>query len=247
MPNTRDPSGNPLTQREGRSPVVDQPELPRAGEIVPPARIGRRIVTMAENPVPSRAKRNTMDAFPERPRSAPRRKIGEQEPVPPADAEGPGYLRLRLRVREGEISVRSVSFVPGPLNRPQTFSAGLSYEAAVRGRRVAVGDVPDFAERRSFPDPAGRPGLQGHHLSQMPVHDFSVRIPANEITDDELSQLTVELIRWRGRGPGDHLPAESLSKEPKSAVTVVARLSGVEPSAVPSEVRAELRASRHNR
>ena len=190
-----------------------------------------------------------MDAFPERPRSAPRRKIGEQEPASVADsgAEGPGYLRLRLRVRDGAISVRSVSFVPGPLDRPRTVSAGLTYEAAVRGRRVAVGDVPDFAERRSFPDPAGRAGLQGHHLSEMPIHDFTVRIPADEIAEDELGQLTVDLIRWRGRGPGDHLPVDDLGKEPKAAVTVIAQLSGVEPSAVPAEVRTEMRASRRRR
>lgn len=238
----------PRTQTVGGPSIVEQPDKPAFSEPVAPSRIDRKLVTMAEEPTPSTAKRNTMDAFPQRPKSGPKRsEPGDQQPLKDAaegagrDTDGPGYLRLRLRVVDGEATVRGVKFVEGPLDRPDTISAGLSYEAKVGGRRVAVGDVPDFAERRSFPDPTGRAGMERHHLSQVEEPEFTVRIPADELTEAQLSELSVDLFRWRGRGPGDHIAITELAKEPKIAVTRLARLNGVQEVDVPAPVRRQLR------
>ena len=222
---------------------MDQPQKPRAGEIVPPRRIGRKMVTMAEEPMPSGASRNTMDSFPERPKTAPRRTPGDQEPHgvgPPGRpvrprpwshrlgrGAGPGYLRLRFRVEGGEVTVRGASFVEGPLDRPQFVTAGLGYEARVGRRRVAVGDVPEFTERRSFPDPAGRAGMERHHISEVLFQDFTVRIPADQISEADLADLSVDLFRWRGRGPGGPHRDHGAVREPKAAVTRIARFSGL--------------------
>jgi hypothetical protein len=250
----------PRTQTEGGPTVVDQPGKPAFGEPVAPRRIDRKLVTMAEEPTPSTARRNTMDAYPDRPRAGPRRRDpGDQQPLEGATRgggagaagaagaggsaaeEGPGYLRLRLRVVEGEARVRGVKFVEGPLDRPDTISAGLSYEAKVGGKRVAVGDVPDFGERRSFPDPTGRAGMEGHHLSEVEAPEFTVRIPADELSEAQLAELSVDLFRWRGKGPGDHIAVTELSKQPKVAVTRIARLDGLQEADVPAPVRRQLR------
>jgi hypothetical protein len=244
MPESRRPSSQ--RQREGAPPIVDQPSKPRAGELVPPRRIERRMVTMADEPTPSRATRNTMDPFPERPRTAARRTPGDQQPLdtgrPAADETAPGYLRLRFRVENGEVLVRGVTFVEGPLDRPQTLSAGLGYQARVGRRSVAVGDVPEFTERRSFPDPTGRAGMERHHIAEMPFQDFTVRIPADQITEDELADLNVELFRWRGRGPGEHIHITDLPREPAVALTRIAMFSGLSAADVAAPVRRRLRA-----
>ena len=247
----------PRAQTEGGPAVVDQPGKPAFGESVPPRRIERRLVTMAEEPTPSTARRNTMDAFPERPKAGPKRRdAGDQQPIEGSakggggsggagagagSEEGPGYLRLRLRVVEGEARVRGVKFVEGPLDRPDTISAGLSYEARVGGRRVAVGDVPDFGERRSFPDPTGRAGMERHHISEVEAPEFTVRIPADELTEAQLGELSIDLFRWRGRGPGDHIAVTELARQPKVAVTRIARLDGLQEADVPAAVRRQLR------
>jgi len=250
----------PRTQTDGGPTVVDQPGKPAFGEPVSPRRINRRLVTMAEEPTPSTASKNTMDAFPDRPKAGPRRRDpGDQQPLEgasrgggagAADAAGPGgsttsegsgYLRLRLRVVEGEARVRGVKFVEGPLDRPDTISAGLSYEAKVGGKRVAIGDVPDFGERRSFPDPTGRAGMERHHLSEVESPEFTVRIPADELSEGQLAELSVDLFRWRGKGPGDHIAVAELSKQPKVAVTRIARLDGLQEADVPAPVRRQLR------
>lgn len=238
----------PRAQTEGGPAVVDQPGKPAFGEAVAPRRINRKMVTMAEEPTPSSARRNTMDAFPERPKAGPRRRNpGDQQPpegatrAAAAAEDGPGYLRLRLRVVDGEARVRGVKFVEGPLDRPDTISAGLSYEAKVGGRRVAVGDVPDFGERRSFPDPTGRAGMERHHLSEVEAPEFTVRIPADELGEAQLAELSVDLFRWRGKGPGDHIAVTELSRQPKVAVNRIARLEGLREADLPAPVRRQLR------
>lgn len=201
-----------------------------------------------------------MDAFPERPKAGPRRRQpGDQQPIEGATRagggagaagagggaaeEGPGYLRLRLSIVEGKARVRGVKFVEGPLDRPDRISAGLSYEAKVGGKRVAVGDVTDFAERRSFPDPTGRAGMEHHHVAEIEEPEFTVRIPADELGEAQLAELTVDLFRWRGKGPGDHIAVTELSKQPKVAVTRIARLDGIQEADVPAPVRRQLRSA----
>ena len=250
----------PRTQTDGGPTVVDQPAKPAFGENVAPRRIDRKLVTMAEEPTPSTARRNTMDAFPARPKAGPRRRDpGDQQPLEGATQAGgagaaaaagadgsaaeesPGYLRLRLRVVDGEARVRGVKFVEGPLDRPDTISAGLSYEAKVGGKRVAVGDVPDFGERRSFPDPTGRAGMERHHVSEVETPEFTVRIPADALSEAQLAELSIDLFSWRGKGPGDHIAVTELSKQPKVAVTRIARLEGLQDADVPAPVRRQLR------
>ncbi|MEK8229251.1 hypothetical protein NKG05_30085 [Oerskovia sp. M15] len=137
--------------------------------------------------------------------------------------------------------MRGVKFVEGPLDRPDTISAGLSYEAKVGGKRVAVGDVPDFGERRSFPDPTGRAGMERHHVTEIEAPEFTVRIPADALSEAQLAELSVDLFRWRGKGPGDHISVTALSKQPKVAVTRIARLDGLREADLPAPVRRQLR------
>ena len=258
-PRSRRAPKPPRSQTQGGPPVVEQPGKPTFGETVAPRRIDRKLVTMAQEPTPSTARRNTMDPFPQRPKAGPRRRDpGDQQPREGATGgggagaagaagaggsavEGPGYLRLRLRVVDGDARVRGVKFVEGPLDRPDTISAGLSYEAKVGGKRVAVGDVPDFGERRSFPDPTGRAGMERHHLSEIETPEFTVRIPADELSEAQLGELSVSLFRWRGKGPGDHIAVTELSKQPKVAVTRIAALDGLREADVPAPVRRQLR------
>lgn len=253
MPAQRKTPTTPRAQKVGGPVVVDQPGNPRFGEEVAPRRIDRRVLTMAQEPAPSRATRNTMDPFPERPEALPKRgRLSDMEPPKTArgnfgEESGPGYLRIRLGVDGDEARVRGVKFVEGPLQRPTTVSAGLSYEATVGRRRVAVGDVPEFTEHRSFPDPSGRPGMDGHHIEKVPSPEFTVRIPADAITEEELSDLRVDLLRWRGRGPGEHIEVTELAKEPKTALTRVARLSGVDAATLPAAARRSLRAAAERR
>ena len=242
---TKKPQKPPRKQREGRAAIVDQPNRPRMGEVdIKPRRIDRKIVTMDVEPKASKAKANTMDEFP-KPKKRPgaHRPDGDQVAREATAALGRGYLRLRLHVENGEAAVSGATYVEGPLDRPSTLSPGASYIARVGDRQVAVGDIPEPTEWRSFPDPAGRAGLDSHHVVEVDSFDVTVRIPAEEIDEQQLGELSVDLLRWRGRGPGEQIAVEDLAKQPKAALTELGKLRGVDLKAVPTDVRRSLRAA----
>jgi hypothetical protein len=237
------------SSRAEPAPIVEDAKKPYMGpEDLKPRRIGRRILLMPEDPPESRAKKNTMEAMPKR-RPKPERSAGELRDQVAADQglsgdeePAPGYIRLRLRVDDGDVSVHGVRYVEGPLTKlNEVITPGVSYEAKVGRRRVAVGDVPDPTEWRGFPDPAGRAGLEGHHIIEQTSYEFTVRIPADEIDESSLQDLRVNLFRWRGRGPDDHIDVKELSKEPKEAVSRIATLRGVQMMADAGELREDLR------
>jgi len=226
---------------------ADKPSM--GGEPVKPRRIDRKVVLMAEEPSPSRATRNTMEPLPKR-RRKPSDGPGDLEEqrapddAPEVDEEGPGYIRLRVHVDEGDMTVRDARFVAGPLNKlSDEVTPGLNYEAKVGRRRVAVGDIPETTEWRGYPDPTGRPELQGHHIVEQTSYDFTVRIPADQIEESSLQDLRIDLFRWKGRGPGDHIDITELSKEPKAAVERLASLRGVEPKATGDQVEKRLKSA----
>lgn len=221
----------PLKQREGRAAVVDSPSMPRM-KAVNPRRIGREIVTMPEEPEPSKVKKNVMKPVPRRHTKAPKpASLGDQVPARGAadpEDEGLGYVALRLRAESGELQVQGAKFVEGPLRTMEAVSPGLTYEAKIGRRRVAHGDVPDSIEWRSYPDPEGRAGLEGHHIVEQTSIDFTVRIPADQVPRKSLEDLRVTLYRWRGKGPGEHIEISELPKQPKAALQTLATLRGVQ-------------------
>ncbi len=219
----------PQKQRDGRDPVVDNPRLPLM-EAVNPRRIGRQIVTMAEDPEPSEVKKNVMKPVPKRRLRAPKAEsLGDQVPATGAAAaeEGPGYIALRLRSEGGELQVQGAKFVAGPLLTAESVSPGLTYDAKIGRRRVAHGDVPDSVEWRSHPDPEGREGREGHHVVEQTSFAFTVRIPADQVEKRSLEDLRVTLYRWRGKGPGEHIAISDLPKQPKRALQTLATLQGL--------------------
>jgi hypothetical protein len=204
---------------------------------------------MAEEPSPSRAKKNTMEPMPKRTAKASQGAKDLEEQVAGDAAseeagEGRGYIRLRLRVDDGDVSIRDARFVGGPLTKlNEVVTPGLNYEARIGRRRVAVGDVPDPTQWRGYPDPAGRAGLEGHHMVEQTSYDFTVRIPADKIGASSLGDLRVDLFRWRGRGPDDHIDISELGKEPKGAVERLATFRGVEREEIPSRVEENLKSA----
>jgi hypothetical protein len=234
--------------REDAAPIVEDAEKPYMGlEPVKPRRIDRRIVLMRDEPLPSRAKKNTMEPMPKRtPKPQGVGELRDQvaaEDQPLGSEEGaPGYIRLRLRVDDGNVTVRDAKYVAGPLTKlNEVVTPGISYEAKIGRRRVAVGDVPDPTEWRGYPDPAGRAGLAGHHIIEQTSYEFNVRIPADQIDEGSLENLRVDLFRWRGRGPDDHIELKELSKEPKGAVERIATLRGVEQNESAGRLRESLK------
>lgn len=242
--------------KNGAPPVVEDAKLRRMGEgEVEPTRIGGRMSLMPEEPKRDEGTRNRMAPFrhvksPAETRM-PKGGYPEQEPPKPPRRRKPagraskqakdGYVRLRVLVRNGELSVAGAKFVEGPLAPMETLHPGLAYEVTLGARRVAAGAIPDAGVYRSFPDPLGRPGLEGHHIIEVPSYEIAVRVPAQELSMSALPKVRITLYRWRGAGPATPVTGRSLKAQLKGRVETIATLSGIRMSRLSKQAKAELR------
>ena len=242
--------------RNGAPPVVEDAKLPRMGEgEVELLRIGGRALLMPEEPKRDEGTRNRMAPFRQvkSPAEARMPKGGypEQEPPRPPRRTKPagraskqpkeGYVRLRVLVQNGELSVAGAKFVEGPLAPMETLHPGLAYEVTFGSRRVATGAIPDAGVWRSFPDPLGRPGLQGHHITDVPSYEIAVRVPTQELSMSALPKARITLYRWRGTGPAAPVEGRPLKAQLKGRVETIATLKGIRLSRLSKQAQAELR------
>jgi hypothetical protein len=242
--------------KNGAPPVVEDKKLRRMGEgEVEPTRIGGRMLVMSEEPKKDEGTRNRMAPLrhvksPAETRM-PKGGYPEQEPPRPPRRTKPagrgakpakeGYVRLRVLVENGELSVAGAKFVEGPLAPAETLHPGLAYEVTLGARRVAAGGIVDAGQWRSFPDPLGRPGLEGHHITEVPSYEIAVRVPAQELSISALPKARITLYRWRGTSPAAPVAGRSLKGQLKGRMETIATLKGIRLSRLPKKTQAEVK------
>jgi hypothetical protein len=174
----------------------------------------------------------------------PQGKLKDQVPLrqEPTDAVKEGYVRLRLEARDGEIRVVGVKHVDGALTQPQRVRSGLVYEVVRRGKRVAMGQIPDSGQKRSFPHPDPKPGQEGHAISELPEVRFTARIPASEFSASKVPQLDISLLRVKAAVRKDIIGTEPLRQQFPQELRDVATLHRIREADLPRSVARELRA-----
>lgn len=226
------------------APIVGNPKLPPMREApAEPKRIGGKVLLMdaAAQPAPQGAKQGAVMApVPTRAPTATARPDRDQVESPQAVEEELGSVRLRLRVDRGRISVIGAHAVPGVAEIPERLDYGLAYEIADGNRRLAVGSIPDVGQRRSYPDPAGRPGLDGHHLEELDSFEANVRVPQRALSTASLPRLRITLFRMKGQVAGA-ITAAPLARQFADQLRPVAELRGIGLDGLPEPVRAQLR------
>lgn len=213
------------TKPVGTDPAVPSPGPgPTKGSEAPPVRLieGQTVVKAEVGPAPAEAPPAYGHG-------------GDQHAKPePGPANGTGYVRFRMRVDNGAISIVGSHLVDGPLAMPATLHAEHVYEVTGQGSRLLHADsVPDAGVVRSFPSPDGPPELQGHHSYRMPVYEFDARVPVEELTPSALPAIRVALYRMKERSPVTPASISPLGVQFERELREVARLEGIDPERVP--------------
>jgi hypothetical protein len=162
----------------------------------------------------------------------------------PRPGDGPGrpaeqYVRLRVRVRGDRLTVLDSHLVDGPLTAPTTLHGAGVYEVTVGDRLVHAAAIPDLGlDQRSFPNPQGPPDQRGHHLTERATSEFSVRIPAEELTAETIGTVQVRLHRLVEPAPGVRVGAQPLGVQLPERVEPVAELIGLPESVLPEAIEA---------
>jgi hypothetical protein len=153
-----------------------------------------------------------------------------------------GYIVLRMRVQDGEISVIGSRKVAGPfLEHSNLVQSGITYEAFLKNSRIAIGSIVDFGEQRSFPRPDADPSREGHHITALPGFDFNVKIPAEKITLKDLPSLNISLYRFKEHVADLRLTELPLKTQFAKEVRVVAEMNGIRTDRLRDDVKKSIK------
>ena len=167
---------------------------------------------------------------------------GDQRPKRAAGNEASArpeqYVRLRVRVRDGQLSVIDSHLVDGPLRQPTVFSGANAYELTLDDRLLHAGDLPDLGVQRSFvnPDRKAPREQRGHHFTERSVFEFMARVPAEALTPDTIGRITLRLHRVKEEARTDRPPDQPLARQFERAIRPLAELVGLPESVLPDAV-----------
>jgi hypothetical protein len=154
----------------------------------------------------------------------------------------PGYVVLRMRVQNGELTVIGSRSVEGAfLENRSLIQNGITYEAFLTGKRIAIGSIPDFGEQRSFPRPKADPSHEGHHFNTLPSFDFNLKIDSSKITLKDLPTLQVSLYTFKEHVPDLVLTDVPLKARFEKEVRVVAEMNGIKVGRLRDDVKRSLK------
>jgi hypothetical protein len=165
------------------------------------------------------------------------RKDMEAHPVTNLD-QPQSYLTLRLRVIDNQLHVVAAKEVPGPLAQPGMLVGEQAYEVVLDGQRLAIGDVADFGERRSYP----RPGEHEHHVTEIAMPEFTVRIPRTALAAGVLDRLKINLYRFANATPKPVAERVLLGQQLGSQAKLALSLDGLKLARVQPQAREHLKA-----
>lgn len=219
-----------MSRDPAAAPIIESPKLKAMkGTQAVSRRIGGKVLTMAASAEPVTGDL-LMKPVPSKPAEAgdPPRREQAGAVAEAAQDDGSNSVRLRLRITRGQVSVIDVHAVPGVAPAPERLDYGLVYEVRNGNRRVAIGSVPDVGMRRSYPDPQGRPGQEGHHLQELESIEVNLRLPQREFSAAALPKLNVQLFRMKSQPATLAVASVPLAEQFPDVLRPVAELRGID-------------------
>ncbi|TLX84766.1 MAG: hypothetical protein E6L04_06335 [Thaumarchaeota archaeon] len=244
----------PLRQGSDESPVIENPSLEKMDKALDrPNRIRGKILRMPlDPPPPSRGRgKKVMNPIPIKTQEELDTTEGTSVEYPqqeefkgtrkkPSRQKDESYLRLRLLIQDGNMSVVEAHKVNGPLTMENKIESSLVYEAVIPSKRIAMGSITDVGFNRSFPNPEGVPGQEGHLFIEVPSYEFYARLPVKDLSASILPKL--EIAVYKVKSPIENTMGEkSLAADFGNELREVARLKGISIKTLSQRSQKEIR------
>lgn len=224
----------PSKSEERVEPPRNKRPVKPEGRKTRPQTTGRKHV----KPPASRASSGKQTSKPPRGKDLPDQEAARRRRSP-AGEEGRGrYVRFRVHMEDGALSVVDSHLVDSALLLPATIHGEYVYEVTDGARLLHADTLPDLGVVRSFADPKGTPEQLRHHVYRQPTYDFDVRVPAHELTRASLPKLEIVLYRAKERAPTRAVVgATPLGVQFAHELREVTRVSGIPHSLLPDPLR----------
>lgn len=233
-------------QTDAAEAVSDNPKLPamNGGELKPSrAKGGGKLMDEAAKPV--KGGKDYMAPASKGKASAKkgRQPLADQGAGKAAKGKADSYLRLRVHVENGEMSVVDVKEVEGPLAVRDTIPTGFAYQVTLGAKHVAVGSVPDLGTWRGYPRPDGAAqGVTGHHhVTPMTEAEFNVRVPRTALSLSALPRTEIALYQVKEDVSDKPLTLSPLHEQFSRELREIARLKGIHVNELPQPAQKKLR------
>jgi hypothetical protein len=190
---TREPPAKPRTDKAVKPERRKGPT--KTTKPLPPARIKGRMALKPD--VEDARKRAEEEARKRGSDKGPPDGRDQQPRKPPKSPER--YVRLRVRVDDGELSIVDSHVIEGPLAQASTFEGAFAYEVVHGDSLLHAGSLPDLNTVRSFAHPNGTPEQKRHHTYELSTYEFNARLPAAAIKPTTLRKIAVVLHRVKER------------------------------------------------
>lgn len=164
----------------------------------------------------------------------------------PGASEATGrYVRFRVHVADGEMSVVDSQLVDGDLMLPPTVQGEFAYEITDGERLLHADTIPDLGVVRSFADPRGTLEQQRHHIYRQSTYDFDVRVPAEDLMRSALSAIDIVLYRVKEGAPTREISRSApLGTQFEREIRELTRVSGIPDESLPEPLRRTPRSRR---
>lgn len=165
--------------------------------------------------------------------------IGDrQNAASPADTTA-GYVRFKVHVENGKLSITGVKEIPGKLITTRPASPGHFYEVLIGDEPISLGFLPDIGVRRSFAN-IDASGIElRERISTQPSFDFFVRIPRAKVTEDTLPKMAI-MVHKVQKMPVKLDRSIPFIKNPGIISTKIGHLKGIKLNKLPKQVRPQL-------
>jgi hypothetical protein len=225
------------------TPIIEDPRLMTMTDVAArPRKIGGKVELMDPNGKAAAGSGGTrMKPAPSKAEASSGKPGKDQEGLAAEPANGPASVRLRLRIDRGNVTLVGAHAVPGEMPATERLDYGLAYEITNGTRRVAAGSIPDVGTKRSFPDPDGRAGMQGHHLTPLESFEVNVRMPQREFSQAALPKLRIMLFRMKDQTAGIPITGAPIGAQYAEQLRPVAELRGIDFKQLPEGLQAQVR------
>ncbi|MGP1990395.1 hypothetical protein D9V96_000740 [Zobellia laminariae] len=151
------------------------------------------------------------------------------------------HIRMRFKVKDGEISVADIIKVKGDFVNENQLNAhgGFVYEVSKRNKQLQTGVIPDAGVRRGFPHPNPKnTEEQGHSVAVADEFDFNIKLPVKQVTAASLKSFKVDLYRAKAGIDNEFVASNiSLKEQFGEKLRKVASFKTIKLSEMPSATR----------